>query len=119
MTTEDWVKEIGSSAFLALEEMLSIEDEEERRETIEQDPLEVQVRSAWCNPRDNGIMRPVEYMILLSTGGPATRITGKLDQYLEPVSARLEVQDWSKPWTEYPCDEEKLLEYAGFFYYGS
>lgn len=41
------------------------------------------------------------YTILLSTGGPALRIVGDLDIYGEPSNARLEMQDWGTPWTEY------------------
>lgn len=92
-------------------------DEETAREAIQEDPLSVEVRSGWYAPgsEDN---KPEEYCILLGTGGPATRIVGDLNNG-QPMSARLEVQDWFKPWTEYfDVDHEILTTYAQQFYFG-
>ena len=64
-------------------------------------------------------MEAAEFCILLTTGGPAVRIRGELDEYNEPRRAWLEVQDWFLPWTEYVCaDSDVLLNYARCFYFG-
>ena len=92
-------------------------DQDEARERIEEDALSVEVRSGWKTPGSD--LTPAEYCLLLGTGGPAVRIVGDLNQHNEPTSARLEVQDWFKPWTEYvPADEDVLLTYARCFFYG-
>ncbi len=53
------------------------------------------------------------------TGGPATRIIGELNEHGEPTRARLQVQDWGTPWTDYRGgDQETLLTYARCFYFG-
>lgn len=91
---------------------------ETARQAIAEDPLEVSVRTGWYAP---GTENPEaeEFMILLGTGGPATRIVGDLGQHGEPESARLECQDWGHPWTEYfGTDEDVLLEYARNFFFG-
>lgn len=90
---------------------------EEARTRIEEDALSVQVRSGWVSPGEK--MDPKEFEILLSTGGPATRIIGELDDSNEPFRARLEAQDWFLPWTEYRgAREETLLAYAQCFCFG-
>ena len=53
-------------------------DEEDAGRRIQEDPLSVLVRSGWHSPGEK--MEAAEYEILLSTGGPATRIVGDLDQ---------------------------------------
>lgn len=65
-------------------------------------PIEIAVRSNW---RPVGkVLRPTEFFILLSTGGPATRITGRLDKAGEPADRLLlEYQHWFTPWT--PCED--------------
>jgi hypothetical protein len=93
-------------------------DADEARERILEDALDVQVRSGWNGPDEKLV--PSEYMILLCTGGPAVRIRGDLDQYLQPCSAVLEYQDWGTPWTEYRgdnADPDTLLAYAQCFYF--
>lgn len=97
-------------------------DEDALRERIEESTLSVQVRDEWYSPgsRDE-IEGPSEYCILLSTGGPALRIVGDLDQHCEPTSARLEYQDWGTPWTERICtgdDHAALTTFVGCFYFG-
>lgn len=94
-------------------------DEDAIRQQIEEGPLSVQVRDGWRSPGGDNTASAEEYEILLSTGGPALRIYGKLGQYNEPESAELQAQDWGTPWTRVPnCDEETLLSYARNFYYG-
>ena len=87
---------------------------------IQEDPLSVQVRSDW---EDIGAeMQPAEFEILLSTGGPATRIVGELNQYKWPTRPRLQHQDWFTPWTEYldatSAQDEALDWFCGMFYFG-
>ena len=92
---------------------------DDARQAIEEDALSVLVRSDWHMP-GSGDTEPAEYELLLGTGRPAIRIIGELDQYCEPRTAKLEVQDWWKPWTEYsePGAEDLLLYYAQQFLYG-
>lgn len=91
-------------------------DQDEARERIEEDALSVEVRSGWVTPGSE--MTPEDFAILLSTGGPAVRIRGELDEHNEPHRAWLEVQDWGKPWTQYfPADQDTLLAYARCFYF--
>ena len=94
-------------------------DEDDLNESLDQDPLSVLVRSGWePNPDE---WSPAEYEILLTTGGPALRIRGELDVLAEPISARLQYQDWGTPWTELVTDAsgyEALRQYAKRFYYG-
>jgi hypothetical protein len=58
-------------------------------------------------------------MILISTGGPALRMIGRLEGF-EPASARLQHQDWGTPWTDYiqPGSSDALIWYASQFYWG-
>ena len=61
------------------------------------------------------------YIILLSTGGPATRIIGVLDVDNIPETATLQYQDWFTCWTDYVDDvndEDVLLEFARQLYFG-
>ena len=119
-------------------------DSDAALEAIQESPLSVEVRSGWVSLTDWGYLKrdassieAAEYKILLTTGGPALRIIGELDQYGEPETARLEYQDWGTPWTEYVPLTDKatptlhsetyrdvaaldaLLAYARSFYYGS
>lgn len=91
-------------------------DREEAEQRIQEDALSVQVRSDWCNVGEED-MTPAEFQILLTTGGPAVRIMGELDDHGEPHRAWLEVQDWGKPWTHYyePDAADVLLAYARCF----
>jgi hypothetical protein len=111
-------------------------DDDDKRESaqtaIQEDPLEVTVRSGWRAPGADRDARPEEFCILLSTGGPASRIVGTLNAHGEPETARLEVQDWGAPWVnaetwamasestmdKIPEIEPTLLAYAREFYFG-
>ena len=80
---------------------------------IQEDALSVGVRSDWQSPSEN--LTPSEYNILLCTGGPAVRIIGEIGEYQEPITAKIEYQDWFTSWEELNInseDEESLLEYA-------
>lgn len=119
----------------SLEDCERYHDADAALEAIMESPLSVEVRSDWVNP-GSYLDAPscwAEYKILLTTGGPALRIIGELDQYGEPESARLEYQDWGTPWTEYSVFRDSgiesftereamqgaLLTFARQFYYGS
>lgn len=97
-------------------------DQDEARERIQEDALELTVRSDWTALGET--LEPAEFCILLTTGGPAVRISGELRDN-EPHRAWLEVQDWGTPWTHYTghgqdavVDSDVLLAYAGCFYFG-
>ena len=93
---------------------------EQARETIQEDPLSVQVRGGWRDPGDDQSGAD-EFCILLCTGGPACRIVGDLGQYGEPDSASIEYQDWFTPWERMPLtseEEEAVLTYCQQFYFG-
>ncbi len=107
---------------------------EDAQNAIREDALSVEVRTDWYSRSSNISASPVEYRILLCTGGPAVQITGALSAHGEPETARLEMQDWFLPWTEYRPHvgigdergrpvidtkaEEILLTYARQFYFG-
>lgn len=95
------------------------DSQDEARERIQDDALDINVRSGWVSLGDE--MTPDEFTILLCTGGPAVRIRGELDDNREPHRCWLEYQDWGTPWIEYHgdnLDTDALLKYAGVFFYG-
>jgi hypothetical protein len=101
------------------EEANDDEAREEAEQTIQEDPLSVQVRSGWHNPGEKA--ENEEFEILLCTGGPAVRIIGELDEHNEPERAKIEFQDWFTSWMDYPLDseeEEDVLTYCRSFYFG-
>ena len=125
---EEVLQEIGRRAFLGIQTFVSdltaAQDSEEETQieaaetAIQEDPLSILTRDGWRFPGAPST-GPEEYEILLSTGGPATRITGQLDEHCEPCSADLQAQDWFTPWRTYrDADESVLLAYARQFYYG-
>lgn len=74
------------------------EDQDDARQRIEEDALSIEVRSDWQSMGET--LEPAEFCILLTTGGPAVRIVGELNNG-EPSRPRLQVQDWGTPWTDY------------------
>ena len=93
--------------------------------TIQESVLSVRVRGPWCYPGET--WPPSEYEILLTTGGPALRIIGDLDDYCEPIDAKLQWRDLGTPWTnlhmsELPCSASEadaiLLSFVGHFFFG-
>ena len=85
---KDFQEVANEHAHGSLEWMREHLDDEEQRERISsEDALEVNVRGDWHTPGDQEAGKPTEYFILLGTGGPATRIKGKLDQYCQPETA--------------------------------
>lgn len=122
-------RESAAASFANLREMVEAlrkadkdDDEDAReaaRETIQQDPLSVQVRDGWRNPGQKG--EAMEFEILLSTGGPAVRIIGRLGMNDEAESPRLQFQDWFTPWHDWHDGSEDydeiLLAYCAEFYF--
>lgn len=114
-------KENAKGWMSSIEEMLgklgNDEHTEDVQREIQESVLSVSVRDDWHEPGKpaEGID---EYEILLTTGGPALRIWGRLDDYCQPSSAELQMQDWGTPWTRYPAPESKLLEFAQQFWFG-
>ncbi len=93
------------------------------RDHIQESVLSVEARGDWYTPGEarDTFGAPSEYKITLTTGGPALRIIGELDQYAQPDSARLQYQDWGTPWTEHivtGSDHDALLAFAQQFYFG-
>lgn len=86
-------------------------------------PLSVDIRSAWTTPGCE--MEAAEYQMLLSTGGPALRIIGDLNEHGEPASAQMEWRDWGTPWTrmgfgtsDFLKRERAIRDFAARFYLG-
>lgn len=102
-------------------EIERMEDAESIRERIQEEPLCIEIRSDWHSPGDPKPL-PGQYLVLLSTGGPALRIFGELDDYSQPDDwPHLQWQNWGTPWTDYDLTEaerEALTAYARQFYYG-
>lgn len=98
-------------------EIDSCESREDAEQRIQEDALEVCVRSGWHEPGDSEA-EAEEFYILLCTGGPAVRIRGELNSG-EPFRAWMEYQDWGTPWTQYfDADQATLLAYCEQFYFG-
>lgn len=122
MSTDTRSKDQAQAQLESIIEMVQALDGDESgdaAQVIQDDPLEVQVRTGWYSPGES--VKPSEYTILLCTGGPACRIIGELTEHCEPHTARIEHQDWFKPWTDYPLNLEQteaVLTYARQFYYG-
>lgn len=120
----DSIDELDEEELAELKELEQIADncesEDEARERIEQDALDVAVRTEWYSPGATDV-KPDQFYILLCTGGPAVRIMGELDEFGQPDRAWLEYQDWGTPWTERinsAGEMETLIAYAECFYFG-
>ena len=83
--------------------------------------LSVEFKSGWSsNPEE---MEPEEFKILLSWGGPACQIVGKLDHYKQPEDIEIQYQDWGTTWTtleiSYNHDDYQALQwFCNCFYFG-
>lgn len=122
-----WIQENGDE-LRELEEAVTVDgdamsDADAARERIQESPLSVMVRGDWYSPgQAHDALEPVEFEILLSTGGPALRIRGELDEHCQPYRAWFEYQDWGTPWTEFHGEgapaQETLLAFCQCFYFG-
>lgn len=93
-------------------------DREDAETRIDQDALEVSVRSGWQTPHDEPEW--AEFKIVLCTGGPHVEIRGELEQGA-PTRARLVYSDWFTGMAERvneDDDEDALLAYASRFFAG-
>ena len=117
---------IGAAAYKNITEVVqrlrkSINDDdktEKIKQEIQESVLEVSTRNGWHSPYDKDVEVEKEYLILLSAGGPATRIIGTLNAYAEPETAILQAQDWFTEWEDFrAADEDILLEFAWCFYF--
>lgn len=108
-------EEQAQDQFESIEELLAIENGEERCQQIQEKPLSVEFRSGW---QTHGELEAAEYRILLCTGNPAVQIVGNLNQHKVPCTATLQYQDWFTPWETNYVDERTLLRFAQYFYFG-
>ena len=99
------------------------------REKAQDEALSVEFRSGWSSNLEN--MEPEEFKILLSTGGPACQIIGKLDQNKQTTDIEIQYQDWGTPWEplqlnstyadkspNITSDYEALEWFCNCFYFG-
>ena len=106
------------------------EAQDEIRQQAQNQALSVEFRSGWYSSLEADL-KPEEFKILLSWGGPACRIIGKLDQYTEPTDIEIQYQDWGTPWEplqlnshyadkspNITSDYEALEWFCNCFYFG-
>ena len=98
------------------------EDRESAQETIQNDPLSVEVRESWHALGQNEIPNeiPAEFKILLCWGGPVVQIIGELSEHGQPENPQLQYQDWFTGWTDHPLTDEEqdaLQTYCEQFYF--
>jgi len=99
------------------------------REEALNDALSVEFRSGWNTNSED--MKAEEFKILLSWGGPACRIIGKLDDFNQPTDIEIQYQDWGTPWENLILnphyadlninitnDQEALEWFCNCFYFG-
>lgn len=123
-------------AIRAAEEAGDDRAREEAEERAREEALSVEVRAEdWSAPGEK--LAPDTFRVLLTTGGPACHLIGRLDAHGEPErdGIRIEWQDWFKPWTELPlmaleehahenaadilnARKDALHRFASLFYYG-
>ncbi len=102
----------------AVENAADDDEREAAEQAIYDDPLAVDVRSGWVNAWA-AEFEPVEYRVLLCTGGPAVQLEGELDDRNQPYNVQLQHQDWFEPWQTVPLnaeDTKALLTYVRHFF---
>ena len=121
-----WFEEIRD-AYRLQDATADGKESEQALDRMREAPLSVEVRGGWHTAGAEIVGNDAaEYVVLLSTGGPALRVWGEIGRYSEPENAQLQMQDWGVPWLEvWPCSVEEmdeardaLLWFAGLFYYG-
>ena len=110
----------NDSAFVS-----NLDTEEAIVERAREQALSVEFRSGWySSPESVADLKPEEFKILLSWGGPACQIIGKIDDgSCEPIDIEIQYQDWGTPWTtleiSYHHDDYQALEwFCNCFYFG-
>lgn len=102
------------------EESGSWRKHDEATEAIQEDALEIQIRSGWTNPGEE--LKREEFYILLCTGGPAVRILGSFDRFDSLTDCRLQYQDWGAGWINYHDttdeEDEAIQRYCSQFFPG-
>jgi hypothetical protein len=112
--SQDWLNATRQRHTFGLEDPMETRPE----------PLSLLVRNDWRvpgQPIQDEDSKPVEYEILLSTGGPASRLVGELNKYGEATSVTLQYQDWFTKWEAIATTtemHEALLAYVATFYFG-
>ena len=104
-----------------LEESNDYNQQDELRESVLNSALSIEFRSGWySSPESVADLKPEEFKILLSWGGPGLRVIGELDDY-GPVNPKLQYQDWGTLWTDFEITEdqqEALNWFCNCFYFG-
>jgi hypothetical protein len=102
------------------EESRSWSDYDAATEAIQDDALEIQVRSGWTNLGEK--LKREEFYILLCTGGPAVRILGSFDRFNSLTDCKLQYQDWGTGWINFydtTTEEDDAIEqYCSHFFPG-
>ena len=126
---EKWhkkVQEIGLCYYMDIKALMkrlsdanntddSTDDFDDIYDEVMNRPLELSVRNREWRQLGEGVVHPDQYNILLATGGPAVRIIGELENN-EVITARLEVQDWFQPWTQFQISESpEIFDFANLF----
>ena len=107
----------NDSAFVS-----NLDTEEAIVQKAREEALSVEFKSGLTSNAEE--MEPEEFKILLSTGGPACQIVGKIDYgSCEPIDIEIQYQDWGTPWTtleiSYHHDDYQALEwFCNCFYFG-
>lgn len=86
---------------------------DDARQAIDESILSIMVRDSWRHPDHVAECGPAEYELLLTTGGPALRIRGEVENG-EPTSARLQYQDWFTPWTDLDLTAAEYADVTAF-----
>ena len=110
-----------------LNSLNTTEEEENRIEEITQEvlnsALSLEFRNGWYSDLYHlkGVTEPIEFKILLSWGGPALRIIGKIEENFA-VNPKLQFQDWGTPWTDLQIKSENQQDalnwFCNCFYFG-
>lgn len=98
---------------------IECDSQESVQDRIQEKPLSIEYRSAWCSDRSE-LNQVQDISILLCTGGPAVRIRGEVSGFNGQVCrAWIEYQDWGTPWAQYfGADQDTLIEFCNHFYFG-
>tara|TARA_R100001086_G_scaffold59395_1_gene27267 strand:- start:4 stop:378 length:375 start_codon:yes stop_codon:yes gene_type:complete len=122
---ESMVEYFETGSYIEQSNVTTNEDEEkleEIRESVLNSALSVEFRNGWYSDLYHlkGVTEPIEFKILLSTGGPALRIIGEIEENFA-VNPKLQYQDWGTPWTDLETTEDQqdaLNWFCNCFYFG-